>query len=175
MEAEELHAIFSAAVRVTGVGDDLLLTTQCLYPSNNAVSVAVRGRGNEFVVSDDGGAMIELSDIGFADRLTDRQIGGFVKPQGLRVHDGAIFSPVLSRDALPVGALLVANASKEVADWGSQHLRFRVKRNFKADLAALLDRHFHESLKHDTQEVAHRMEKNDSRIRDGVAQMRRPD
>jgi len=76
-------------------------------------------------------------------------MGAFVKPQGLKVRKGAIFSPVVSRSVVPAALILVANASKEVADWGSQHLKFRVNRNFKADLAALLQRYFHESMKND--------------------------
>jgi hypothetical protein len=150
MESQELQRVLSEAIRVTPMADGLRATTHCLYPSNNAVTVALRGRGNEFVVSDDGGAVVELSETGFTDRLTDRQISGFVKPQGLKVQAGAIYSPVVSLRAVPAALLLVANASKEVADWGTQHLKFRVKRNFKADLARLLDQHFHDNLKHDT-------------------------
>jgi hypothetical protein len=149
MEASELREIFSDAIRVTSAGDCLRMTTHCLYPSNNAVAVAVRGGGSEFVISDEGGAMIELSETGFSDRLTDRQLVSFVKPQGLKVRDGAIYSPRVPREALPGALLLVANASKEVADWGTQHLKFRVKRSFKADLALLLDHYFHDNLKHD--------------------------
>lgn len=150
MEAQQLRDALSASVLVTQMDDFLRVTTHCLYPSNNSVTVAVRGRRDEFVVSDEGGAALELSDAGFHDTLTDRQIGLFVKPQGLKVHEGEIFSPRVNFKAMPAALLLVANASKEVADWGSQHLKFRVKRNFKADLAALLDRYFHDNLKNDT-------------------------
>jgi hypothetical protein len=151
MEARELAAALSNSIRVNDlVGGGFRVTTHCLYPSNNSVVIAVRGLEREFVVSDDGGAALELSGMGFSDRLTDRQIVGFVKPQGLKVQDGAIFSPAVSLHAMPAALILVANASKEVADWGSQHLKFRVNRNFKADLAALLDRYFHDNLKHDT-------------------------
>lgn len=129
--------------------DGLRATTHCLYPSNTAVTVALRGRGDEYVVSDEGGAAIELSEAGFVDRLTDRQIAGFVKPQGLKVQNGVIYSPVVSLQSVAAALILVANTSKEVADWGAQHLKFRVKRNFKSDLAQLLDQYFHDSLKHD--------------------------
>lgn len=153
MDAQQLSDALGRSVSVSEMGDGLRITTHCLYPSNSSVSVAVRGRGDEYVLSDDGGAALELSAAGFSDRLTDRQVAGLVKPQGLKVDRGVIFSPVVSLRAVPAALLLVANASKEVADWGSQHLKFRVNRNFKADLAALLDRHFHNNLKHDTHVV----------------------
>jgi len=141
MEVQELRDALSASILVAQMDDFLRVTTHCLYPSNNSVTVAVRGRRDEFVVSDEGGAALELSGAGFHDILTDRQMNQFVKPQGLKVHEGAIFSPRVSLKTMPAALLLVANASKEVADWGSQHLKFRVKRNFRADLAELLDRH----------------------------------
>lgn len=150
MEPQELRDALSASVLVSRINDGLRVTTHCLYPSNNSVSVAVRGGAGQIVLSDDGGAALELSAIGFHDAMTDRQISGFVKPQGLKVKDGVIYSPMVAMTAAPAALLLVANASKEVADWGSQHLKFRVRRNFKEDLSELLDRYFHDNLKHDS-------------------------
>ncbi|MEW5688333.1 MAG: hypothetical protein AB1942_25730 [Pseudomonadota bacterium] len=150
MEAQELREALSRATPVLPVPDGFRVGTQCLYPSNNSVLVTVRGGVDAFVVSDDGGAALELSNTGYTRHLTDRQIGGLVKPQGLKVRDGTIYSPIVPLKAVPAAVTLVANASKEVADWGTQHLKFRVRRNFKEELTKLLDRHFHDNMKHDS-------------------------
>lgn len=137
-----------AATRTWLWQDDFLrLATDCLYPSNAGVSVFVRGGDREFVVSDDGGAIDEIAGSGFRNRITDRQIRGMVKRQGLKVEDGVIYSPPVSLDAVPAAVVLVANASKEVADWALAHLRAKVTRDFKASLSELLQRHFHDNLK----------------------------
>jgi hypothetical protein len=149
MEDWELARRLSESIRVTRMDDGLRVTSHCLYPSNNAVVVSLRGGNDEFVLSDDGGAVLELSDTGFVDQLTDRQMASFVVPQGLKVKNGVIYTPTVPLQAVPAAVILLANVSKEVADWGSQHLKFRFKRNFKADLAALLDHYFHDNLKHD--------------------------
>ena len=150
ISAQELRTLVDATVKVTATTGALRVSTQCLYPSNDAVRVIIRGGEDRFVVSDDGGAARQVEIAGAATALTDRQVRALVKSQGLRVQDGAIFSPEVPLAALPGAIVLVANASKEAADWGLQHARFTVKRNFRSDLATLLERYFHDSLKHDT-------------------------
>jgi hypothetical protein len=145
--AEELHRILCQAILATPVGDGVRVTTHCLYPSNGTVSVLVRGGMNEFLVTDDGGALSEARASGLAESATDKQIRGLLKPYGLKVKDGAIYSPVVRLEELSAAILLVANAAKEVADWSLGHLRFQAKRNFKAELTALLERHFQDNLK----------------------------
>jgi hypothetical protein len=148
MTPQNLREMLSSSILVSQMEDGLRVTTHCLYPSNGAVAVSVRGR-REFVVSDDGGAALELSRTGYQEVLSDRRLKGFVRPQGLKVLGGIIFSPTVRLEAVPAAVMLVANASKEIADWGTDHLKFRVKRNFKADLAAILDRHYHNHLQND--------------------------
>ena len=130
-------------------GDEIRVATQCLFPSNSSVTVVVRGGGNDFVVSDDGGAMAEISSTGIHSRLTDRQIKTIVGQHGLKVRDGIIFAPPVPIDAVGAAILLVANAAKEIASWGLDHLRFSIPRNFRSDLADLLERRFHDNLKTD--------------------------
>jgi hypothetical protein len=149
MEASELQARLLEAIRITPVADGFRVATQCLYPSNGSVIVTVRGGVHEFIVSDDGGAAIEIGTTGLTETVTDRQIRSLLKMQGLHVSGGVIASPRVQIDAIPAAVMLVANASKEVADWGLEHLRFPPRRNFRKALAELLERHFHDNLKHD--------------------------
>ena len=147
-----LETIFegiSALSFVKQIGEEIRVGTHCLYPSNGNVTVVVRGGGEQFVVSDEGGALSEISSCGIHARPTDRQIRALVGSQGLKVKDGVIFAPPVPMNAIPAAVLIVANASKELADWGLDHLRFSVPRNFRADLAELLGRRFHDNLKAD--------------------------
>lgn len=146
---KELRDLLAASTLVSQLEDGLRVTTQCLYPSNKSVAVTIRGN-HSFVISDDAGATLELQSTGFSDTVSERKLKGLVQPQGLLARDGTIYSPAVTLSAIPAAVMLVANASKEVADWGAEHLKFRVKRNFKAELTALLNRHFHDTLKHDT-------------------------
>lgn len=150
MDATSLrHALCSQLV-VNEIEDGLRVSTQCLYPSNSSVTLTVRGRGDQYLISDEGGALEELSSSGSRPSLSDRQIRLLTKTQGLRVKDGAIFSPIVLPSEVPAAILLVANASQAVAEWGYAHVRFSVTRNFKRDLEIVLARHFNEALKHNT-------------------------
>jgi hypothetical protein len=72
-----------------------------------------------------------------------------VKNRGLIIQNGVIRSPEVPIKGIPAGILLVANASKDVAEWALDHLKFRTPRNFKEDLAQLLGRYFNEKLTKD--------------------------
>lgn len=153
------HTVIVAAFQDIGTwlrADDFLrVSTHCLYPSNAVVTVTIRGGVNEFVVSDEGGAISEIAGSGFRERVTDRQIRGIVKAQGLKVENGVIYSPAVTMDGLPAAMVLVANASKEIADWALSHLRMTVTRDFKQALTDLLQRHFHDNLKTQQKVVGH--------------------
>jgi hypothetical protein len=149
MRNEQIKKAFCDVTIVTDITDGFLVSTQCLYPSNGAVSVAIRGRGNSYVISDDGGALGELRSAGLHQTPTDRQIRAIVQNMGLKVENGQIYSPPVSQEAIPYASMIVANAAKTVADWGLDHLRFAVPRNFRQDLTELLQRHFHDNMKDD--------------------------
>jgi hypothetical protein len=136
-------------LNVSSLGGEIHVHTHCLYPSNNGVSVVVRGGGDSYVVSDNGGALSEIRGAGIGSRPTDRQVRAIVAQQGLKVRDGVIYAPPVSLEAVPAAIVIVANAAKEMADWGLDHMRFSVPRNFRADLAALLERRFHDNMKVD--------------------------
>ncbi len=147
---DDLKQIMCDALPVYDLGDGFRVSTQCLYPSNGGVSVIVRGRGDTFVVSDEGGALDEVAASGRREGGSDKRLRSLVANQGLKVSGGAIHSPPVSAKALPAAILLVANASKEVADWGLSHIRFAVSRNFKETLMEILQKHFHDNLRHES-------------------------
>jgi len=147
MDTLGLRDELASVVRFSEAEDGVRVTTHCLYPSNDLVTLIVRWRDTEFVVSDEGRAVQEISATRIP--MSDRQIRALVKHQGLNVQGGAIYSPRVGPDAVAAAILLVANASKEVADWGTEHLGFKMRHNFKRDLAELLEKHFSENLKHD--------------------------
>ncbi|MBW7852480.1 MAG: hypothetical protein H3C38_18440 [Rhodospirillales bacterium] len=149
MSADQIAASLSSMVVATELEDGVRISTHCLYPSNGAVSVVVRGGTNEFVVSDDRGALRELSGAGLTLATADRVLQRLVKHRGLAVQRGEIYSPVIPVHAIPAGIVLVANAAKEVAEWGVDHLSVSRPRNFRKDLQVLLAQHFNDQMKND--------------------------
>jgi hypothetical protein len=141
--------LLSRMVVAAPTDDGVRVSTHVLYPSNGAVSVVVRGGEKSFQVSDDGGGVAELGSSGLPTVLSDRMIRAQLRTKGLRVRDGVIMSPIVPIDAIPAAIMLVANASRAIADWGLSHLSFAPRRNFREDLTALLGRHFHDNLKND--------------------------
>lgn len=149
MTPEQLLLRLAATTGATEAGDGVRVSTHCLYPSNGSVTVLVRGGNDEFVVSDEGGAIQEISASGRQPVAADRTLQRLVRSQGLRADNGVIYSPRVPASCLVPAILLVANASKEVADWALSNIKLRAQRDFRKDLAALLCRHFHANLKHD--------------------------
>jgi hypothetical protein len=134
---------------ITSVDNGVQVSTHCLYPSNGAVSVFIRKYMDSYVVSDDGGAVDEATSSGLKIPDANRKIKHIVSGQGLIVKDNIISSPKVSLEAVPAAILLVANASKDAAEWMLEHIKFTIPRNFKKDVADLLSKYFHDSLKHD--------------------------
>ena len=58
--------------------------------------------------------------------------------QGLQMDGGIIRSPSVNLDALPTAIALVANASKETAEWLFDHWKLERTRKFKEQLKELL-------------------------------------
>ncbi len=107
------------------------ISTHCMYPSNSLVSVFVRGGENTFVVTDDGGAIKELTATGIELQHSSRAIDNFVSAQGANYSDGVISSPFATLKELPAAILLIANVSKELAYHLLTHTKIRRKRDFK--------------------------------------------
>lgn len=120
----------------------VLVPTHCLYPSNAAVVVAVRGRSGDSQVSDEGRAIDELTtynrDISDADRFLQK----FVKAAGLEAKEGKILSPPVSDAQLPAAVSFVANASAQAVAWGLDHLKVKHRRDLRKELERFLSHLF---------------------------------
>lgn len=118
------------------------VATHCLYPSNSAVNVYVEGGSERFIVHDDGGAVQELGAVGGHSKNAARLIGHLLRPMGLRASEaGVIYSPQVSLDGLAGGIVLVANTSKEAAEF-LLHQHKPPKRNLNALVERILDIEF---------------------------------
>lgn len=114
------------------------VATHCLYPSNACVTVLVQGQGEQFVVSDEGGAYDEIASAGIAFAEADKRLRPLVARQGLMVANGVIFSPRVSQGGLAAAIVLVANLSKEAAHWGMSHLRPAAGASFREEMERII-------------------------------------
>ena len=121
----------------------IAVLTSCLYPSNEAVTVYVRG-GPQMgvIVSDEGRAIDELTacnrDILNADRFLTR----FCRRSDLVAENGKIRSKRLSTDQLVAAVAFVANTSALAVSRGLEMFKPRNRRNIKRELEILLGRTF---------------------------------
>ena len=122
--------------------DGVRVTTHCMYPSHSYVRVFVRGGTDTFVVTDEGSALREIEAAGAEVTNFDRLLRPFVTKQGLQVAKGAISSPYCKVDEIAVAVTLVANASRDAADWLFSHTKVKRHRNFKAMLRTMLEEKF---------------------------------
>jgi hypothetical protein len=136
---ESIREAIRALVRCEQAEDGAWVVTHCLYPSNSWVRVRVRGRADEFVVSDEGSAVDEVTSLGLSFPDAERRIRRIARKQGLKVADGVIYSPAVNAEGLHAAIILVANVSKEAAHWGVEHMGFPALRNFREELTRLID------------------------------------
>lgn len=113
------------------VPNGLLVNTDCLYPSNGVVQVAVMGSGSSYFVTDQGGAVKTAERAGAHIPHPDCAHAKLLKRQGVLIRNGAIRSPDVSLDNVASAIVLVANASKEFADAIFESYRINRERNFK--------------------------------------------
>lgn len=147
IDAHALKELIEPLVNIESSENSITVSTHCLYPSNSTVSVVVRTQMDGYVVSDNGGAIEEAVSSGLRISDLDRRLKHVVKNQGLLVKDGVIHSPRVPVHALPAVILLVANASKDTANWILENIKFETPRNFKKDVADLLSRYFNDNMK----------------------------
>lgn len=124
------------------IADGVLVSTDCLYPSNSVVQVSVRAAGDRYLVSDEGSALREVSVAGADSGKTSAHFAHLVKKQGLELEHGVVRSPFISLEQVPLAIVLVANASKELADHIFDTWRLPRTRNFKKLLRAMLSVEF---------------------------------
>lgn len=135
----EIAALLSQSPHWEETPLGLLVATQCLYPSNAPVAVLIQGRTDEFVVSDDGGAVDQVESAGVPFPDPDRRLKPMLRRKGLKIASGAIHSPRVPPVGLPAAVALVANASKEAAHWGLMHLRPRRARDLASEVKRIID------------------------------------
>lgn len=122
---------------------DAQVNTHCLYPSNGIVRVSVKKLNDAFLVSDDGGAIREaLSSAIELNPKNQMRFGAIAEKQGLLFEGGAVTAPRVPREALALAIVLVANASKEIADSIFSHYKIKRHRDFKGMVQELLRSEF---------------------------------
>lgn len=132
---------------MTATKEHTAVATHCLYPSNAAVTVFISGGGKDgATVSDDGGAIDELSTHNRIVDRPDRFLARFCRPVGLEAKQGKIISPVVPFEQLPSAVVFVANASAAAARWGFEHIKYRRRRDLRKELHALLVGRFTEEM-----------------------------
>lgn len=121
-------------------GQQVIIPTHCLYPSNSSVTIFVEGGKSEFVVHDNGGAVEEAASSGAHFEKPHRLIGHIVRSFGLTVDSsGIIRSGVVPANRLLSTIVLVANASKEASHELLDKYKPKIRRNFRSDLATMLE------------------------------------
>jgi hypothetical protein len=142
-----VRSAISQVVSATLSEDGIRVTTHCMYPSNGFVQVMVRGGPTEFEVSDEGMGLREIESAGAEVRSPDGLLRHLVAPLGLRITNGIVRSPRVSAEVLPVMIPIVANASKEIAEWLFVHCKIKRERNFKKIVRDFLRRTFDDKVK----------------------------
>jgi hypothetical protein len=118
--------------------EGIWVPTQCLYPSNAAVSVLITGGPNGCIVSDEGRAIQEIKMHGIEmPERAEIYLRPFYRPQGLRVIESKVCSPVVPADGLPAAIALVANASSLAAFWAVKTIRPHRRRDLREELRSL--------------------------------------
>lgn len=140
MNEELIRKAVAATTTVSFEDGQGWVRTQCLYPSNSTVIVRVSSGKFSFNVSDGGGALREATSSGVPMTEASRAIARIAAQQGLSFSSSEIISPTVSSEELPCAIMLVANASQEGSHWLLNHIKVRVPRNFRTELAALLAR-----------------------------------
>ena len=137
--------------------DGAVVSTHCIYPSGDLVRVFIRGGESEFVVSDQGGAISEIESAGAILDDPEKAIRNIVREFRLvcdratkkAQSTGTIYMPHVGRDSLAQMIAIVANASKNAAEYLFHTLKIKRDRNFKELLRQLLQSKFDDNVKSD--------------------------
>lgn len=138
----------SSLIKVTTLTDGVRVTTHCMYPSGGLVTATVRAGRETAVVTDDGGALSEALAAGIQHAPTDRRLASLLTGQGLLIKQGVITSPPVPLESVHVAIVLVANASKHVAEWLYATARIKVTRDFNKAVQQLLEAKFEKKVDH---------------------------
>lgn len=124
-------------------GNAAVVSTMCLYPTNHIVQVHVEGGQDSFVVHDNGGAIDQLRAIGGHDEHPFSLMRAVVRRDGLQVSDlHRIYASNIRLEGLEAAISLVANASRDVADYLVSRYRPTPRRPLGEELEAILNLRF---------------------------------
>jgi len=126
--------------------DGVCVVTHCVYPSNSFVQVIVRGGETSFYISDEGGAVHEIESAGVEITKPDKLLRNIVSQYGLFIEKGVIKSRFVEASSIPVVMAIVANASKECAEFLFHHARIKIQRDLKHLVSQYLSNTFEERL-----------------------------
>lgn len=120
----------------------IAVPTHCLYPSHAIVNVYIRGGKTGAIVSDEGGAIDELTTYNRKITNPDRLLRRFCRRTGLEAKHGKIYSPSVEPQQLAASVMFVANASAAAVTWGLEHLKTHRRRDIRKELESLIERTF---------------------------------
>ena len=116
------------------------VSTHCLYPSFDPVSVFVVERGGEFVVHDDGGAARISWAHGVGHAAVTKSLDASARAFGCEVADSHIRVTAMAREWLWAAIASVANASADAARAAVGRSRASKEESLIARTKAVLDR-----------------------------------
>ncbi len=149
----DLHAISEAIqewAKPQEEGGFIVVPTFALYPSNAGVQVFIDGDRNSFSVSDGGGAIETLLKAG--DFREDARPGmkAFVRRWGLSVdRAGWIYASNVAADEVTSIVPVVADCSKQAAEFLLRRQRPTVAEDFRPELDRLIKERFHSTYQPD--------------------------
>ena len=141
-ELEFVREALSSFLGVEQSAERVAVATHCLYPSNAGVTVFVSGGPNAAIVSDEGGAIDELSTHNRMVLGPDKFLRRFCRSSGLKAEQGKIYSPAVPAEKLHSAVVLVANASAAAAHYGVGHIKLHHRRDLRKELRGILERSF---------------------------------
>lgn len=127
MVREQINTVF--ALKETR--DGVLITTHYIYPSNSFIQVVVRGGQSSFYITDDGAAVREIEMAGAEIQRPDKLLRNLTMPRGLFIENGVIKSKFVGPREIPAVMALVANVSRECAEFLFNRARIKIQRDLK--------------------------------------------
>lgn len=115
--------VMSARPFAHQVGPSVAVVTQCLFPSNGAVTVYVTGGQRECIVSDEGETARVVRAHGVHVPNETRWLTGFCRRYGLKEEHGKIYSPAIPLEHVESAIVLVANAASMAARYAIDEYR----------------------------------------------------
>lgn len=124
-------------------GSRVIVPTHCLFGSGGIINVVVEGGRDTFTCHDGGAAIDEFEACGGNIPNAAKVLRSHFRKIGFKVDDGGqISAPAVGSDALAASIALVANATREAADFLLDRWRPVFKRDFKDMVRQLLESEF---------------------------------